>query len=78
MAHYIIEVRKVGDGKLLASRVVKWTFEGIGKDVPDKKTSYEEFSAGMKATELYRDTAHAEGKWPFCAEQELKSIKANG
>lgn len=61
---YVMEVREGRSGKLVGSRIVRWNFEGIGRDKPGSLQSAEEYQAAMRATELYRDAAHAAGKWP--------------
>ena len=66
---YVLEMRKVHGGQLVGSRVIRCRFDGIGKDVPGKLTCAEEYQAAMKAKELYRDAAHAAGKWPTMEER---------
>ena len=61
---YVMEVREGISGKVVASRIVRWDFEGIGKDARGKLTCAEEYQAAMKAKAMYRDAAHAAGKWP--------------
>jgi hypothetical protein len=61
---YVMEVREGISGKMVASRIVRWDFEGIGRDAPGQLTCDEEYQAAMRAKEMYRDAAHAAGKWP--------------
>lgn len=51
-------------GQEVASRNFDWTFDGIGKDLPGKLSSHEEYAAALKIKELYRDAAYSVGKWP--------------
>lgn len=51
-------------GLEIGTRTFDWHFDGIGKDAPGKLECLEEYQAGKRATELYRDAALSVGKWP--------------
>lgn len=55
---------KDSNGTTVSMRTFSWDFTGIGKDVPGKYSSHEEYAASMRAKEMYRDAAHKAGKWP--------------
>lgn len=64
MTTYTLELRDAA-GNVVSTRQLQWTFDGIGRDNPNARSSREEFEAAMITKGMYRDAAYAAGKWPF-------------
>lgn len=67
--HYVMELREVKGGKLIASHVIR---SYVATDDPDR-FRYDDYSFAMRARELHRDLIHAEGQWEAYREARARA-----